>query len=433
MKLFRLTVTALAATTVAVTAGNLPLAIAQNPLASETSTAIELAQSSMFGMQETDQDPYLLVANPTSKIGGSQRYGLMILEQRQPAPPAQPCFSTSGSNPTVVTPLTFNNSACRRSTDTNGYLLRTAGNDIKYTPVLVEENGVLVLYANPSPFAGSGARKFIIGQTDGIVPGGYTQIFLKPGWRLAKQTFEGNVTGRTYIANDSTAAELIEQSEAIIAGPTDPDVTTPIVVPVPGGESFPDVAGDIYESEINRAVQLGFISGFAEDNTFRPRATVTREQMMSIVLEALDLAPESDALASDLPFSDVSASRWSAAKIARAAELGIVEGYPDGSFRPADELTRAQLIAAMRRVAQYINDDDDLEENQPGDTFSDIDGHWAESAISELSTFCGISTPLNEVGNEFRPDSPAQRNYAAAAMIRLLDCSQLLENDGELL
>lgn len=433
MKSFRLTVTALAAAAVAVTASHLPSAIAQNQPAlqgaTQPSTAIQLAQSSTFGMQETDQKPYLLVANPTSNIGSTQRYGLMILEQRQPAPPAQPCFSTTGSNPTAVTPLTFNNSACGRSTDTNGYLLRTAGTDIKYTPVLEEEDGVLVLYANPSPFAGSGARKFVIGQTDGIVPGGYTQIFLKPGWRLAKQTFEGSVTGRTYIANDLTAAELIEQYEAIVAGPTDPDVPTPVVVPAPGSVTFADVVGDIYEDDINRAVQLGFISGFAEDNTFRPTATLTREQLVSIVVEGLEVAPEREAPTGEVPFTDVPTSRWSAAKIARAAELGIISGYQDGTFRPANQVTRAELIAIMRRAAEYDNNTTDLQANQPGNTFSDIGGHWAEGAISELSTFCGVATPLNEVGDEFRPDSAAQRNYAAAAMVRLLECSQTLENE----
>ena len=424
MKSFRLAATALTATTVAITAGNLSSAIAQKQLATETSTAIQLAQSSVFGMQETEQDPYLLVANPTSKIGGDQLYGLMILEQKQPAPPAEPCYSTTGSNPTAVTPLTFNNPACGRSTDTNGYLLRTAGDDIKYTPVLEEEAGVLVLYANPSPFAGSGARKFVIGQTDGIVPGGYTQIFLKPGWRLAKQTYEGSVTGRTYIANDLTAAELIQQSEEIIAGPTDPDAPTPVVVPLPGPDSFPDVVGDIYENDINRAVQLGFISGFAEDNTFRPLATLTREQIVSITVEGLEVAPEQEAPVGNVPFTDVPTSRWSAAKIAKAAELGIISGYQDGSFRPTDQVTRAELVAIMRRAAEYENGTNDLEANQPGPTFSDISGHWAEDAISELSTFCGIATPLNEVGDEFRPNTAAQRNYAAAAMVRLLDCSQ---------
>ncbi len=428
MKSFRLTVTALAAAAVAVTASNLPSAFAQSqPVAqgaAGSTNAIQLAQASLFGMQETAQEPYLLVANPTSNIGGNQRYGLMILEQKQPSPP---CYSLSGTNPTVVTPLTFNNPACGRSTDTNGYLLRAAGSDIKYSPVLEQENGVLVLYANPSPFAGSGARKFVIGQTDGIVPGGYTKISLKPGWRLAKQTFEGSATGRTYIANDMTTAALIAQDAPVVAGPTDPDVSGPVVVTPPAPPSFPDVAGDIYANEINRAVQLGFISGFAEDNTFRPKAPLTREQLVSIVVEGLGVAPASGAAAGNVPFKDVPTARWSAAKIKKAQELGIISGYQDGSFRPTNQVTRAELIAIMRRAAEYKNSTTDLQANQPVVAFGDINGHWAKDAISELSGFCGVATPLNEVGNSFRPDTSAQRDYAAAAMVRLLDCTQTLD------
>ncbi len=428
MKSFRLTVTALAAAAVAVTASNLPSAFAQSQSVAQgagSTNAIQLAQASMFGMQETAQEPYLLVANPTSNIGGNQRYGLMILEQKQPSPP---CYSLSGTNPTVVTPLTFNNPACGRSTDTNGYLLRAAGSDIKYSPVLERENGVLVLYANPSPFAGSGAKKFVIGQTDGIVPGGYTKIFLKPGWRLAKQTFEGSVTGRTYIANNMTTAALIAQDAPVVAGPTDPDVSGPVVVTPPAPQSFPDVAGDVYANEINRAVQLGFISGFAEDNTFKPKSTLTREQLVSIVVEGLEVAPAREAAVGNVPFADVPATRWSAAKIKKAQELGIISGYQDGSFRPTNQVTRAELIAIMRRAAEYENSTTELDANQPGVTFMDTDGHWAKDTISDLSSFCGVATPLNEVGSSFRPDTPALRNYAAAAMVRLLDCTQTIEN-----
>ena len=59
-----------------------------------------------------------------------------------------------------------------------------------------------------------------------------------------------------------------------------------------------------------------------------------------------------------------------------------------------------------------------------GDTFNDTDGHWAKDVISDLSGFCGVATPLNEVGSSFYPNQAAKRNYAAAAMVRLLDCSQ---------
>ncbi len=424
MKSLRFSLAALATAAVAITAGNAPKAFAQ---ATPAATPIQLAQASTFGAQETSQSPYLLVTNPTSRLGGRQRYGLMILEQKRAEPP---CFDTVGSSPTVVLPLLAQlpdfSGICGRSTDTNGYLIRTAGQDVKYDPVLEEENGVLVLYAKPTPFAPSGSQKFRIGQTDGISPSGYTKIFLNDGWRLARQTFDNKVTGRTYLANDMTVAQLVEQSggEVVVTPPTNPPVVInpPVVVNPPAPAApFPDVRGDIYASQIDRAVQLGFISGFAEDNTFRPTASLTREQLVSMALDGLSV-PER-APATSKPYPDVPTNRWSASKIEVAKELGIISGYQDGTFKPTQVVTRAELMAVMNRAAQYKNGNSALVSNQTMTNFSDTQGHWAQSTISTLSQYCGIATPLNETGNNFAPNTPAKRNYAAAAMVRLLDCS----------
>ena len=81
-------------------------------------------------------------------------------------------------------------------------------------------------------------------------------------------------------------------------------------------------------------------------------------------------------------------------------------------------------MAIMRQAAEYKNNNAQLTANQTGRTFSDTQGHWAQSTISSLSGYCGIASPLNETGNNFAPQTAAQRNYAAAAMVRLLDCSQ---------
>lgn len=425
MKSLRLTIAAIATAAIAIST---PVAMAQTSV----QTGAKVAQATgvqnkqdvpVIGAQEVDQSRFILSTNPTSRIGGVQKYGLMIIEQKSDD---RLCYSTTGSAPTQVEPLLreFDFSGiCGRATDTNGYAIRVAGEQVRYDPVLKEEDGVLVLYAQPSAFL-RGAEKFVIGQTDGIAANGYTQVFLKPGWRLTQRTVDGAPRGAVYLTNDLTIAEITGQDVAIEPGggdqsggdPTDDD---DVVVAPP---SFPDVQGDTYANEINRAVQLGFISGFAEDNTFRPQASLTREQLVSIVVEGLEVA--SAASVSTNPFSDVPADRWSAAKIKTAQDLGIVSGYGNGTFRPTQEVTRAELIAIMRRAAEYKNSTTTLVANQPGSTFNDTDGHWAKDVISDLSGFCGVATPLNEVGSSFYPDQAAKRNYAAAAMVRLLDCSQ---------
>ncbi|WP_448604672.1 S-layer homology domain-containing protein, partial [Thermoleptolyngbya sp.] len=206
----------------------------------------------------------------------------------------------------------------------------------------------------------------------------------------------------------------------------------PTPTPTPAPVTFTDISRDIYATQIRNAVAAGFISGFP-DNTFRPLDTLTREQLVSMVLDALTKAPNVNlripAVASGDPYRDVNASRWSAAKIQFARDNNIVRGYEDGTFRPAQPVTRAELVSVLKRAAEFAltarGSSPTLLLNQPTRTFADTTNHWASATITELSGFCGVASPLNEQGNNFAPNAASQRNYAAAATLRTLDCLQL--------
>jgi N-acetylmuramoyl-L-alanine amidase len=435
MKSLRLTIVALATAAIAITASAAPSTFAQTtttppattapattpPATTPPATAAPNAAAT-FAALETSQTPFILVAQPTSSLGGNQRYGLMIIEQKKPDPL---CYSTTGSNPTQVNVLLLNfdfSGICGKSTDTNGYAIRVAGQDIAYDPVIENRNGVLVLSAVPRRSAGTNLSPFIIGQTDGIAANKFTKITMQPGWRLTRRTFNNNPTGLTYLTNDSTVAQLVALSGGVaVTPPGTPPPVTPPVTPPTAPASFPDVAGDIYANQINRAVQLGFIKGFAENNTFRPRAPITREQLVSVVIEGLKI-PAATPVTSN-PYPDVPASRWSATKIQQAKTLGLISGYQDGTFKPNQPVTRAELMAVINKAAQYKNQNRPVTATQAVRAFSDTQGHWSQSMVSNLSGYCGIATPLNETGSAFAPDQAAMRNYAAAAMVRLLDCA----------
>ena len=64
----------------------------------------------------------------------------------------------------------------------------------------------------------------------------------------------------------------------------------------------------------------------------------------------------------------------------------------------------------------------DLIARQAALNFSDIQGHWAQTGIVEMSSFCQVATPFNEQGEQFFPNAAAQRNYATAATLRMLQC-----------
>ncbi|MDR7551281.1 MAG: S-layer homology domain-containing protein, partial [Armatimonadota bacterium] len=101
------------------------------------------------------------------------------------------------------------------------------------------------------------------------------------------------------------------------------------------------------------AVKAGVVTGMG-DGTFRPNDRITREQMAVMVARALRSAGKSTAadrvdriLAG---FSDKSRiSGWARDGVAAAADAGIVKGRDGGAFAPADNATRAEAAAMLKR------------------------------------------------------------------------------------
>jgi hypothetical protein len=206
---------------------------------------------------------------------------------------------------------------------------------------------------------------------------------------------------------------------------------------------FSDTKRDLYAEEIEKAATQKIMVGF-EDNRFRPQALITREQVVSIVVEALKQAPlKNDNLpfpspeppplpavptqVNRNPFPDVDKNRWSAAKIQYARDLDILRGYSDGNFRSTQAVTRAELVVILQQAYRYLvklrgwDGRDAFVGDEPYD-FSDTQTHWARDVIRNMSANCRAAAPLNETGKAFAPDRAAQRNYAAAALIRTAQC-----------
>lgn len=180
-----------------------------------------------------------------------------------------------------------------------------------------------------------------------------------------------------------------------------------------------DVVGNVYAAEIHEAHNHGLVSGF-EGGGFRPDDGMTREQAASVIARILAQgAPLPEAGAS--PFSDVPVDRWSAAALAYLKSRNILGGYEDGSFRPANFVTRAE-VAVMLRAAIASGRNGALPRGGAPVWFADIRNHWAAGAIEELSALCGVTTPLDERGDLFDPDAVAARDVVAAMALRAWKC-----------
>jgi len=379
-----------------------------------------------FEQIPVEQNKFIAVAAPF----GESSHQLLIIEQKSNA---RQCWSESGSNPVIVDPLLLNfdfSGICGRSTDSNGYSIRMAGEDLglDYLLRIVERNGELVLIGTNS--RDRSAPDVIVGRTQGLA-NGFVKIVLEPGWDFARRSYQGKPLGHIYLANSQPLSSIgtgtgsgtgIGSGSGTGSNPGSGSGGTMV--------TFPDISNDIYANEIQQAVAMGFIAGFREDNTFRPQAALTREQLVSIIFEAMNQLPNANLELPDqvtfAPYPDVNPSRWSAAKIQWARDNNIISGYADGKFRPTQPVTRAELMAMERRAAEFAltlqGQQPTLTANQSALEFSDIQGHWADALITQMSAYCRVASPLNERGSVFSPNSQAQRNYAAAATVRMLNC-----------
>lgn len=356
------------------------------------------AFAATFGQKTVDQSKFIAIAQPL----GQNAHQLLILEQ---VSDKKQCWSESGNQPVLVDPLLLKfdfTGICGRSTDANGFSIRMDGQDLggKYTLRVRYRDNKMVLVGAPD---NSKDPEIEIGHVNGIVKD-FTKIQLDPGWYFSKRTFsaEGKekVLGHVYLTRD---------------------LKEPLL--------FDDVAGDFYFKEIKSAVALKFIAGF-QDNTFRPRTPLTREQLVSMVLEALKTLPgvtlAVPTAVTASPYPDVDIKRWSAAKIAFARDNKIVSGYQDGTFAPDKPVTRAELLAVLKRTAEYAKtlqkQPITLLPTQAAFAFADTKGHWAATLSTQMSTYCGVASPFNEEGQAFMPNAPAFRNYSAAATLRTLNC-----------
>lgn len=119
---------------------------------------------------------------------------------------------------------------------------------------------------------------------------------------------------------------------------------------------FTDVAsGAWYNNAVSTLTRAGILDGY-EDGSFRPNASITRAEFTKIAVSFFKHAGG----ASSNPFNDVPDSAWYAEFVKTAAELGLIDGYEDGTFRPNAPITRAEACTIVNRTLGRAPDKDNL-------------------------------------------------------------------------
>lgn len=127
---------------------------------------------------------------------------------------------------------------------------------------------------------------------------------------------------------------------------------------------------------LNRENHYQYLVGY-KDQTFRGENKMTREEVAVMFSRLLKNPPQKGQIYPH-SFSDVDENRWSITAISYLEQLGIIKGYPDGSFRPDAEITRAEFAAMASKFA-------DLKEGDK--TFKDLDrDHWAYDLVRRAAS-----------------------------------------------
>lgn len=170
--------------------------------------------------------------------------------------------------------------------------------------------------------------------------------------------------------NDMTRAEVAQMFYNLLL---DQDVTIT--------KTFEDVPEDAwYAKAVNTLASLGVVSGVG-DNQFEPERSITRAEFTTITMRFTNGMMDGENI-----FPDVNADDWFYDYVVGSIQYGWIHGYPDGTFRPNNPITRAEVTAIVNNMLGREADEDFVDEHAEELTpFSDIEKHWAYYHIAEAT------------------------------------------------
>ena len=156
---------------------------------------------------------------------------------------------------------------------------------------------------------------------------------------------------------------------------------------------FTDVAADAwYNNAISTMANAGILDGY-EDGSFHPNGYITRAEFATIAVRFFDLSYQGEDL-----FPDID-GHWAQDYINQAADAGIIEGYPDGTFGPQKQITRAEAVTMVNRTLDRHPDQDHFLEDMLV---------WPDNLDTEAWYYADIQEATNS--HEYQVKKDAQGN-----------------------
>ena len=230
--------------------------------------------------------------------------------------------------------------------------------------------------------------------------------------------------------------DALQDSNFQYWAPTDSNWDTTAFAPRPAGifedvwpvHPFSDQVDPWYLGWVNSLYQSGLTAGcslatleiadLGYTHTYRnycPEADVLRGEMAIFLLRGIEGTTYSPPSPSATPvFNDIDGN-WAEAWIEQLKLYGITAGYPDGTFRPDNPITRAEIAVLLLKAKHYGDPVPYAPPSALGGIFTDIDEHWARNWIEALAED-GITSGYPD--GTYGPENLALRAEMAVFLIR---------------
>ncbi len=193
--------------------------------------------------------------------------------------------------------------------------------------------------------------------------------------------------------------------------------------------TFTDATAAPYAANAIGALSNKFIVNGMTEELFQPLGELNRAQFATLILRALGIQEASSASSQSPSFTDVTAEQWYGKAIATANNLGIISGFTDGSFRPNQKVNRQELITIVYNALKLTGaavELSDEETTQLLASFTDKDNiaPWAKKAIGYAVKHGIVQGQPN--GN-FAPTAAANRAQGTVVIYNMLQAAGLLD------
>ena len=280
-----------------------------------------------------------------------------------------------------------------------------AGEQLLSTTLTAHFDSITGGETKTAPFNGSivvehaGTYSFELTEEDGQRTGVTYDDSTYKVYVYVKREGDKLVVGSFNIYKDgrSVAGETITFHNTIDTGKDD---YYPIIIPTIIGKDT---------GMLNKTDHFAYVIGYP-DGTVHPNGQITRAEVATIFFRLLRDEVRDGAFTTSNTYSDVAYGKWYNNPISTMSALGIITGYPDGTFKPNKPITRAEFAAIAAR----------FDETQSGKsaTFSDVIGHWAAKEI-------GIAYYNDWIkgypDGTFKPDQNITRAEAMTLINRVLE------------